>query len=78
MPQVAVFDTAFHSTIPEAAAVYPGPHGWLDRGIRRYGFHGISYAYVSRRTAEILGRTAGCDAAHHLPSGERCLDRGDS
>jgi acetate kinase len=54
VPQVAVFDTAFHSTMPEAAAVYPGPYAWLDRGIRRYGFHGISYRYVSRRTAEIL------------------------
>ncbi len=54
VPQVAAFDTAFHSTLPEAAATYPGPHGWLDRGIRRYGFHGLSYAYVSRKTAELL------------------------
>lgn len=54
--QVAVFDTAFHSTLPEAAATYPGPYGWLDQGIRRYGFHGISHQYVSRRAAEILQR----------------------
>jgi acetate kinase len=54
VPQVAVFDTAFHSTLPEAAFVYPGPYGWLDEGIRRYGFHGISHQYVSRRAAELL------------------------
>lgn len=56
VPQVAVFDTAFHSTLPAAATVYPGPYGWLGEGIRRYGFHGISHRYVSRRSAEILGR----------------------
>lgn len=56
MPQVAVFDTAFHATLPEAAATYPGPYSWLDQGIRRYGFHGISHQYVARRAAEIIGR----------------------
>jgi acetate kinase len=56
VPQVAVFDTAFHATLPPAAFVYPGPYGWLDEGIRRYGFHGISHRYTSRRAAEILGR----------------------
>lgn len=56
VPQVAVFDTAFHATLPPAATVYPGPYGWLDQGIRRYGFHGISHQYTSRRAAEILGR----------------------
>ncbi len=55
-PQVAVFDTAFHSTLPPVAYVYPGPYSWLDQGIRRYGFHGISHQYVSRRAAELLGR----------------------
>ncbi len=55
-PQVAVFDTAFHATLPPAAYVYPGPYGWLAEGTRRYGFHGISHQYVSRRAAEILGR----------------------
>lgn len=56
VPQIAVFDTAFHASLPEVAAVYPGPYGWFERGIRRYGFHGISHQYVSRRAAEVLGR----------------------
>jgi acetate kinase len=54
---VAVFDTAFHSTIPEEAYLYAIPYEYyLKYGIRRYGFHGISYTYVCRRAAEILGR----------------------
>ncbi|SDN18691.1 acetate kinase [Actinacidiphila guanduensis] len=57
LPQVAVFDTAFHSTLPEAAARYAIDAATADRfGIRRYGFHGTSHAYVSRATAELLGR----------------------
>jgi len=56
IPQIAVFDTAFHATLPMAASVYPGPYSWLEDGIRRYGFHGISHQYVSRRAAEVLGR----------------------
>ncbi len=56
IPQVAVFDTAFHHTIPDAAAVYPGPYRWLESGIRRYGFHGISFQYCSKRAAELLHR----------------------
>jgi acetate kinase len=54
--QVAVFDTAFHATLPKPAYVYPGPYEWLDQGIRRYGFHGISHQYTSRRAADILGK----------------------
>ncbi len=56
MPQVAVFDTAFHSQIPDAAAIYPVPASWTERGIRRYGFHGISHQYCSQRAAQILNR----------------------
>ncbi|MBM0233752.1 acetate kinase [Micromonospora sp. STR1_7] len=57
VPQVAVFDTAFHHTLPEAAATYAIDRDTAERyGIRRYGFHGTSHAYVSRRTAELLGR----------------------
>ncbi|MCX4389697.1 acetate kinase [Micromonospora peucetia] len=57
VPQVAVFDTAFHHTLPEAAATYAIERDTAERyGIRRYGFHGTSHAYVSRRTAELLGR----------------------
>jgi acetate kinase len=54
--QVAVFDTGFHSTLPEAAAVYPGPYEWLAQGIRRYGFHGINHQYCAGRTAQLLGK----------------------
>ncbi|HCF85780.1 MAG TPA: acetate kinase, partial [Ktedonobacter sp.] len=56
VPQVAVFDTAFHSQLPLEAVVYPGPYDWFEQGIRRYGFHGISHQYCAQRTAQILGR----------------------
>ncbi len=55
VPQVAVFDTGFHSRLPEAAAVYPGPYEWLAQGIRRYGFHGINHQYCAERAAQLLG-----------------------
>jgi acetate kinase len=59
VPQVAVFDTSFHSTMPPEAWVYPLPEQWTrDWGIRRYGFHGLSHDYCSRRAAELLGRPA--------------------
>ncbi|MEH2192648.1 MAG: acetate kinase [Nostoc sp.] len=54
--QVAVFDTGFHATLPDAAAIYPGPYQWVEQGIRRYGFHGISHQYCSQRAAQILSR----------------------
>jgi acetate kinase len=54
--QVAVFDTAFHSQIPDAAAIYPGSYDWVEQGIRRYGFHGISHQYCAQRAASILGK----------------------
>jgi len=56
VPQVAVFDTGFHRTLPQAAVVYPGPYDWYEQGIQRYGFHGISHQYCAQRTAQILGR----------------------
>ena len=56
MTQIAVFDTAFHATLPPAAYIYPGPYSWLEAGIRRYGFHGISHRYAARRAAQLLGR----------------------
>ncbi len=55
-PQVAVFDTAFHSRLPLEACVYPGPYAWFTQGLRRYGFHGISHHYSAQRTAQILQR----------------------
>src|SRR5437764_13047290 len=56
VPQVAVFDTAFHSQLPLTTSVYPGPYTWFEQGIRRYGFHGISHQYCAHRTAQILGK----------------------
>jgi acetate kinase len=56
VPQVAVFDTAFHAQLPLAAAVYPGPYAWFEQGIRRYGFHGISHQYCAQRTAQLMGK----------------------
>jgi len=56
VPQVAVFDTAFHAQIPEEAAVYPIPYEFYQQGIRRYGFHGISHQYVSQRAAQLLNK----------------------
>ena len=56
IPQVVCFDTSFHRTLPEDAAVYPVPWRWTEAGLRRYGFHGLSYAYATSRAAELLGR----------------------
>jgi len=56
VPQVAVFDTAFHATIPDAAAIYPIPFTWAEQGVRRFGFHGISHADCATRAAAILRR----------------------
>ncbi len=57
VPHVAVFDTAFHQTLPEQAYTYAVPHEWRERhGIRRYGFHGTSHKFVSGETARLLGR----------------------
>ncbi len=55
-PQVAVFDTAFHARLSPAAATYPLPFHLYEKGIRRYGFHGISHQYVAARAAAMLGR----------------------
>ena len=56
IPQVAIFDTAFHQTMPETAYIYPLPYEWyLDHGVRRYGFHGQSHLYASRRGAALAG-----------------------
>jgi acetate kinase len=71
VPQVAVFDTAFHRHMPLPNVVYPGPYAWFEQGIRRYGFHGISYQYCMQRADQILGgdvhsmRTIAC----HLGNG---------
>jgi acetate kinase len=56
IPQAATFDTAFHAQMPKTSAVYPGPYAWFEKGLRRYGFHGISHQYVSERTSTLLRR----------------------
>lgn len=57
VPAVAVFDTAFHQTMPESSFLYSLPYEYYEKyGIRKYGFHGTSHKYVSERTAELLGR----------------------
>lgn len=54
---VGVFDTAFHTTMPEEAFLYATPYDWYEKyGVRKYGFHGTSHKYVTQRTAEILGK----------------------
>lgn len=57
VPMVGVFDTAFHQTMPEKAYMYGLPYEYYDKyKVRRYGFHGTSHSFVSKRTAEFLGR----------------------
>jgi acetate kinase len=64
VPAVACFDTAFHATLPAAAATYALPRAWRERfGLRRFGFHGLSHAYASRRAAAV--RVVSC----HLGAG---------
>jgi acetate kinase len=57
IPQVAIFDTTFHVTMPDFAYIYPLPYEWYKKdGVRRYGFHGPSHLYLSRRAAVLLGK----------------------
>lgn len=85
LPQVAVFDTAFHTTMPESAARYAIDVATADAyRIRRYGFHGTSHAYVSRATAKLLGKAPedvnvivlhlGNGASASAVAGGRCVD----
>jgi len=53
-PQIAVFDTGFHRTLPDEAKIYAGPYSWYEQGIRRYGFHGINHEYCAHRAAQML------------------------
>lgn len=81
----AVFDTAFHHTLPPAASTYAGPHEWLAHGLRRHGFHGTSFRWASQRAAALLERRhdpslrlilchlgGGCSLAATI--GGRCID----
>ena len=57
VPQVAVFDTVFHQTMPEESYMYATPYEWYEKyGIRKYGAHGTSHQYVSQRAAELIGK----------------------
>ncbi len=73
MPGVACFDTAFHATIPAAASTYARPREWRQRWtLRRYGFHGLSHSYCSRRAGELAaagGSPAGRIVTCHLGAG---------
>lgn len=66
---VACFDTAFHATLPAAAATYAVPAGWREHGVRRYGFHGLAHEWGARRVAELLGRPVERIVVAHLGSG---------
>src|SRR6202166_872299 len=70
-PQVVCVDTAFHAEMPEFATTYAIPAHWREWGVRRYGFHGLSYAWSSRRSADLLHRAV--DGMHvviaHIGSG---------
>ncbi|HTU85746.1 MAG TPA: acetate/propionate family kinase [Solirubrobacteraceae bacterium] len=70
VPAVACFDTAFHTTLPDAAATYALPAPWRARWhVRRYGFHGLSHAYISRRAAELLDPPPARLISAHLGAG---------
>jgi acetate kinase len=69
-PQVACFDTAFHATLPEAEWRFPIPAAFSEQGIRRYGFHGLSYEAIARQLPEVLGPLArGPVVVAHLGNG---------
>ncbi|KVF18432.1 acetate/propionate family kinase [Burkholderia cepacia] len=70
VPHIAVFDTAFHRTLPRTEQLLPLPHAWFDEGVRRYGFHGLSYEYLAIALDERFGaRAHGRVIAAHLGSG---------
>jgi acetate kinase len=80
--QVACFDTAFHHTLPQEARVFPLPRAIIDSGVRRYGFHGLSYAYIASRLPDLLGsigteaHTARVVVAHLGSGSSMCALRG--
>ncbi|QGY03019.1 acetate/propionate family kinase [Methylobacterium mesophilicum SR1.6/6] len=81
LPQIACFDTAFHAGQPEIARLFAVPHAMIERGVRRYGFHGLSYAYIASVLAEYdPALAAGRVIVAHLGSGASlcALNRGAS
>ena len=80
-PMVGVFDTAFHQTMPEKAYLYPVPYEWYSEyGIRKYGFHGTSHKYITKRMQEILGKKDVNIISCHIGSGGSicCIEKGKS
>jgi acetate kinase len=77
VPQVACFDTSFHATIPDVEKRFPLPDSWHQQGVRRYGFHGLSYRYVAGRLARASDRAEGRMLLAHLGNGASlCAVRG--
>jgi acetate kinase len=84
VPQVACFDTAFHHDLPTVARTLPIPRVYAARGVRRYGFHGLSYAYLGKELARVAGTAAaegrvilahlGNGASMAAVHGRRCID----
>lgn len=80
--QVACFDTAFHHTLPQVARLFPLPRAIIDSGVRRYGFHGLSYAYIASRLPTLLAgsgndpETARVVVAHLGSGSSMCALRG--
>lgn len=75
IPQVGVFDTGFHQTMPDFAYIYPIPYEYYEKyKLRRYGFHGTSHRYVSARAAAMLGKKPGRTQYCYLPSRKRLVN----
>ncbi|WP_374318300.1 acetate/propionate family kinase [Aquabacterium sp.] len=69
VPQIGCFDTAFHAKLPEVEQRFALPNELYEQGVRRFGFHGLSYAYVMGRLAELTPRAQGRVLAYHLGNG---------
>jgi acetate kinase len=79
VPIVAAFEPEFHATMPEQAQLYGVPAGWLEEGVRKYGFHGASHQYVAARVAEMLGHHSKLVSCHLGGSSSMCaIDGGRS
>lgn len=81
VPMVAVFDTAFHQTMPEENYIYPVPYEWYQKyGVRKYGFHGTSHKYIKQRMQEVLGKQDINIINCHIGSGSSicCIKNGKS
>ena len=80
-PMVAVFDTAFHQTMPELSYIYPVPYEWYEKyGVRKYGFHGTSHKYITGQMQEMLGKEDVNLIICHIGSGSSicCVKDGKS